>query len=41
MTASKGNGDWGLGSIPNPQSPFLFFNKLIKLFIKKFKLFDK
>ena len=28
MTASKGNGDWGLGSIPNPQSPFFFFNKL-------------
>ena len=22
MTAAKGNGDWGLGIEPNPQSPF-------------------
>ena len=24
MTAAKGNGDWGLGIEPNPQSPFPF-----------------
>ena len=36
-----GIGDWGLGPIPNPQSPipqsplksFNFFNKIIKFFI--------
>jgi len=29
-----GIGDWGLGPIPNPQSPFL---KFISLFIKIYK----
>jgi hypothetical protein len=29
------NGDWGLGPIPNPQSPFIFKKEII---FKKIKL---
>ena len=36
----EGNWDWGLGSIPNPQSPFLFFYKFLNYLLKN-KLFDK
>jgi len=31
-----GIGDWGLGPIPNPQSPKLFYNKNKKLLLLKY-----
>lgn len=37
MTAAKGNGDWGLGIEPNPQSPFPLEAVIHDLYYNTFK----